>query len=107
MVYPVIFSFFFQIIAKSRKVDCFEEGCLSFPTTVAPVTRRVSVTVKYADLDGNEKTEKLTSFEARILQHEIDHLDGVCLHVIIRDCLIIAIIYIYTVDTINRPNGQQ
>lgn len=41
------------------------------------VRRRVRIDMKYCDLDGVEKTERITGIQARIIQHELDHLDGV------------------------------
>lgn len=54
-----------------------EEGCLSFPGIRAEVERWVSVTVTYQDLDGKEQTLQTEDWLARIIQHEMDHLDGV------------------------------
>lgn len=60
---------------KGREFD--EEGCLSFPGIQADVERFVEITVTYQDLDGKEQTLKATDLLARIIQHELDHLDGV------------------------------
>jgi peptide deformylase len=54
-----------------------EEGCLSFPGIHADVERWVEITVAYQDLDGKEQTLKAEGWLARIVQHELDHLDGV------------------------------
>ena len=53
------------------------EGCLSVPEWVGTVPRARRITVRYQDLQG--KTHELSSkaFEARVIQHEIDHLDGI------------------------------
>lgn len=59
-------------------MDVYEEGCLSFPETLVDVRRRVRIDMKYCDLEGVEKTERITGIQARIIQHELDHLDGVC-----------------------------
>jgi len=53
------------------------EGCLSLPDVQAEVKRNEQVLVKGFDADGNEKRFRLTGMWARVLQHEIDHLDGV------------------------------
>lgn len=53
------------------------EGCLSVPDKQGTVKRAKHVTVKYNDFEGNEKTMDAEDFLARILQHEIDHLDGI------------------------------
>ncbi|MCU0862925.1 MAG: peptide deformylase [Planctomycetes bacterium] len=54
-----------------------EEGCLSFPGIHAEVERWVDITVAYQDLDGKEQTLAASGWLARIIQHELDHLDGV------------------------------
>jgi len=54
-----------------------EEGCLSFPGIHADVERWVDITVTYQDLDGKEQTLQATDWLSRIIQHELDHLDGV------------------------------
>lgn len=54
------------------------EGCLSVPREVPGIVPRPKrVTVKYNDLDGNEKKIRLTDYEAVVVQHEIDHLKGI------------------------------
>ncbi len=54
-----------------------EEGCLSFPTLYGKVARAVAVKARYIDLDGKAYSIEAHDFIARILQHEIDHLNGV------------------------------
>ena len=54
-----------------------EEGCLSIPETFDYVTRPIGVTVKALDLDGKELQIQGKGLLARVLAHEIDHLDGV------------------------------
>ncbi|ADZ18922.1 MULTISPECIES: peptide deformylase [Chlamydia] len=53
------------------------EGCLSIPGLRADVYRPRSITVKAINLDGQEFTEHLEGFPARIIMHENDHLNGV------------------------------
>ncbi len=55
----------------------FREGCLSLPDYTANIKRRQSITVRALTLDGEEVTVDAEGFEAVVLQHEIDHLDGV------------------------------
>jgi peptide deformylase len=55
----------------------FEEGCLSFPGLYVQVRRPRRVTVDYQDLDGTPRRFEDDTLMARIVQHEIDHLDGV------------------------------
>jgi peptide deformylase len=54
-----------------------DEGCLSIPGWIGEVTRYERVTVRAQDLDGKEVRIKANGYLARILQHEIDHLDGI------------------------------
>lgn len=55
------------------------EGCLSVPGVSGIVRRSAQVTVVGYDLDGNEVEIKAADFLARVLQHEIDHLEGMLL----------------------------
>lgn len=61
--------------ASGRQVG--PEGCLSIPYWVGDVPRWMNVTVKARDLDDKEVRIKARGYLARVLQHEIDHLDGV------------------------------
>lgn len=54
-----------------------EEGCLSLPKIYGLVQRAKKIHIKYQDLDGNVQKEKIKDFNAIILQHEIDHLNGI------------------------------
>jgi peptide deformylase len=54
-----------------------EEGCLSIPGVFAPVTRSAWVKVEAQDVNGRPLALRATGLRARVLQHEIDHLDGV------------------------------
>jgi len=53
------------------------EGCLSLPNIWGEVLRAPSITIKYLDQNGNNQTKKFDGFMATIVQHEIDHLDGI------------------------------
>lgn len=61
--------------ASGRQVGL--EGCLSIPGWYGEVPRFMHVTVKALDLDGREVRIKGSGLLARVLQHEIDHLDGI------------------------------
>jgi peptide deformylase len=54
-----------------------EEGCLSLPGLYYPVKRAMKVWAQGYDLDGREVTIEGEELLARVLQHEVDHLDGV------------------------------
>jgi peptide deformylase len=66
-----------EIKAYSRKKEIFEEGCLSFPGKFFPVERPIRVKVRARDLNGRKIKIKADGLLARVLQHEIDHLDGI------------------------------
>ena len=53
------------------------EGCLSIPGWVGEVPRYESITVKGTDLNNRDIRLKLRGYIARVVQHEIDHLDGI------------------------------
>ena len=55
-----------------------EEGCLSFPKIYAPVKRYQSIVIEYINEKGQEIRFEAEDFIARLLQHEIDHLSGIC-----------------------------
>ena len=66
-----------EIIRKSDETNVFQEGCLSFPDQYSDVERPSSVTVKYLDETGAQKTIEADEILATCLQHEIDHTDGI------------------------------
>ncbi len=59
-------------------VEIAEEGCLSFPGIFAEVERSAEVRMTYFDTEGAEHTLVCSGLFARCVQHENDHLDGVC-----------------------------
>ena len=64
-------------IVRRKGEQVVEEGCLSVPGYVAELKRAESVTVKGLDQAAKETRIKATGLMAQILQHEIDHLNGV------------------------------
>jgi peptide deformylase len=64
-------------IVKGYGEEVGLEGCLSIPGWVGDVRRMTSITVKAMDLNGRSVRIKADDFLARVLQHEIDHLDGI------------------------------
>ena len=63
-------------IAKWDGMAVGREGCMSVPDYTGNVIRAEAVTLKALDLDGNEQEYQCEGFEARAVQHEMDHLDG-------------------------------
>ncbi len=64
-------------IVKAHGRVCGVEGCLSIPGWIGEVPRAETITVKALDLDNRSIRLKEHGFVARVLQHEIDHLDGI------------------------------
>ena len=62
---------------SSRDQEISEEGCLSLPLVHVDVERPVAVLVHAQDEHGAELVVEATGLEARVIQHEIDHLDGI------------------------------
>jgi peptide deformylase len=67
-----------EIVAASGEW-VYDEGCLSVPGLHFEIVRPSLVTVRGLDLDGNEVIVEADELMGRLLQHEIDHLDGVLL----------------------------
>ncbi len=65
-----------KIISRSREEEIADEGCLSLPNVEVSVSRAVKVKVKAQDRDGQPIQFRASGFHARIIQHELDHLDG-------------------------------
>ncbi len=55
----------------------FEEGCLSFPNLYVHLTRPSGVEVAYRDVAGADRRLRNDGILARVIQHELDHLDGI------------------------------
>jgi peptide deformylase len=66
-----------EIEWRGRESEAMEEGCLSLPGVLLDVDRAVHVRVRGHDERGEPLVVEASGLEARVLQHEIDHLDGV------------------------------
>ncbi|MBW8686255.1 peptide deformylase [Chitinophaga rhizophila] len=64
------------IIMRSAAVSTDEEGCLSIPGLTAMVTRPETITIRYEDASFQEHTRTFSGMDARIIQHEYDHIEG-------------------------------
>ncbi|HEY2600235.1 MAG TPA: peptide deformylase [Thermoleophilaceae bacterium] len=62
---------------SSDDEECGEEGCLSIPGVTVDVDRALHVRVKAQDETGAERSVEASGLEARVIQHELDHLNGV------------------------------
>jgi peptide deformylase len=67
------------VISEARGEWTFDEGCLSVPGLSWPIVRPKEIHLTGRDLDGNEISIEADEYEARVYQHEVDHLDGVLL----------------------------
>jgi peptide deformylase len=70
MINPVILS-------KSPEMAIDEEGCLSLPWITGNVERCVAIEVEWIDIKGRKMKKKVAGFWARVIQHEVDHLDWI------------------------------
>jgi peptide deformylase len=62
---------------SSSDREAAEEGCLSIPGVAVDVERPVHVRVRALDEEGGQRVVEASGLEARVIQHEMDHLDGV------------------------------
>ena len=64
------------IVSSDGEEVTYEEGCLTFPGLYLKVKRPAEVRVRFSDYTGETTTLKYTGLSARVIQHEIDHLNG-------------------------------
>lgn len=66
-----------EILEYGKEKDVEEEGCLSLPGLRWEVERYIHLKVRFQDEKGKSQTLFLSGLPARIVQHEVDHLNGV------------------------------
>jgi peptide deformylase len=66
-----------EIVKRSKATETSDEGCLSLQGVLVPVERAVGVTIEGQGLGGEPLRLELENMDARVVQHELDHLDGV------------------------------
>ena len=66
-----------QILEYSLDTALMDEGCLSIPGKYAKVRRHTGVKVRFLDTKGKDTTLHLQGLSAQVVQHEIEHLDGI------------------------------
>ena len=66
-----------EIVKRGNELEDGYEGCLSIPGWIGEVPRHTSITVKGQTPEGKEVRLRANDYFARVLQHEIDHLDGI------------------------------
>jgi len=72
------YVFINPVIIKKNGNACDNEGCLSFPDTFSDVIRSETIEVEALSLSGDVQVFKWKDRPARIVQHEMDHLNGIC-----------------------------
>lgn len=65
------------IVSSTGKKDVKRESCMSIPHYRGPVVRRHKIQVRFKDETGIEKELVVEGFQARVICHEVDHLDGI------------------------------
>jgi peptide deformylase len=66
-----------KILERSHELRVHEEGCLSIPDFTAEVERPATTRIAYVDREGKEQEAELEGIWSTLVQHEIDHLNGV------------------------------
>jgi len=66
-----------EIVWHSEERVLGREGCLSVPDWVGMVWRARRIRLTYRDPEGRQRELETSGFEARVIQHEVDHLDGI------------------------------
>ena len=64
-------------IVSRKHLEWGEEGCLSFPDIYAEIERHRDIALRYMDLQGVAREMRASEFEARVILHEMDHLQGI------------------------------
>lgn len=66
-----------EILEFSQEKEIDFEGCVSVPKLQEKIERSKEIKIKFQDLDGNEHIQTFSGFIARIIQHEVDHSNGI------------------------------
>jgi peptide deformylase len=74
-----------EIIESSEEMWLAPEGCLSFPGVELKIARAKQVTVRWFNMMGVRHTGVFTDIDAKCIQHEIDHLDGIVFKDLVSD----------------------
>lgn len=75
---PILCCFNPMIVDESEDTLLMEEGCLSHPNLFVKIKRPQVIRIRYTRPDGVTVTEQYQDLTARVMQHELDHLDGIC-----------------------------
>lgn len=74
----IIVCFNPKIVDASEETVLLEEGCLSYPGLLVKIKRPKKIRVRYTMPNGEVETRVFDGLTARVFQHELDHLDGIC-----------------------------
>ena len=66
-----------KIVDFSEESNFLEEGCLTYPGLAIKIKRPRTIKIRYSDATGETRTDKFTGMTARIIQHELDHGEGI------------------------------
>lgn len=66
-----------KLSLPSKETWIASEGCLSIPSFRSSVTRPKEITIEYTSLDGTQEKKQVAGWEARVIMHENDHINGV------------------------------
>lgn len=66
-----------KIVHAGEEVTLLDEGCLSFPNLIVKVKRSAEVRLRFQTPSGSTTTKTFHGLTAKVIQHEMDHLDGV------------------------------
>jgi peptide deformylase len=67
-----------EIYDRGESTETKPEGCLSYPGVTANIRRHTFIRVRWFDTQWKQHERYFRDWEARIIQHELDHLDGIC-----------------------------
>ncbi|HIA36726.1 MAG TPA: peptide deformylase, partial [Flavobacteriales bacterium] len=65
-----------EMLSEDGDAWDFNEGCLSIPEIREPVSRKPYINIRYYDEEFNQHIERFSDIQARIIQHEYDHIEG-------------------------------
>ncbi|MCC8417623.1 MAG: peptide deformylase [Rickettsia endosymbiont of Bryobia graminum] len=65
-----------EVVEKSQELVVATEGCLSLPEQQIDIARSESITIKFLDYNNNKQQLQAGGWLARVIQHEMDHLEG-------------------------------
>lgn len=75
---PIICCFNPKIVDVGEDEQLMEEGCLSYPDLFVKIKRPQVIRIRYTQPDGVTVTNQFQDLTARVMQHELDHLNGIC-----------------------------